>query len=457
VVRGLVVLLALTGCDALFGVDHVTFDERRVTGTWTRQYVRNNENHIPVIDVRPYAATDATPEAHTIDGTPVEIEWDFATGSFSFPMREGERYRVSLRYAFDFTQELQSTADHLEIVDSFFGRPEPTLAGPTTSLTGTITPTAASTRIVTTGIWTETTVDVAGSYSIPWQRGLLDSREHDRVYAVRFAARGDAYVITAIGTGDIDMVDGVNTLDIPVAPIEPPWCVNVTLQRKQELARITALVPDMIDKDQTAWAIYADPKSDLRPGFLPTLATPTTAAEQVMVKYSTPYAGFETRIDMGVQREIAIASPVAMKRFAGSTNFVAIRDTVTCESYSIPAGLVGFPYAPMIDGVLLVTDGQTIAIGNEPVELTWSLDLPVDELRVALYDVTTGTRVGRAQFVTTQPHVTIAPSFFENGHIYSLQFSGHIGIPNASTGDHATVATTYASTYNSPPLFYVTR
>src|SRR4051794_18678948 len=97
VVRMLCLLVVLCGCDSLLGIDHVDGHEQ-VTGSWKRQFVYNNTNHAPIVDVQLFTEVSAPAiTATTRSGANVPVDWSYDTGAFSFAT--GEPYRLTLTLA----------------------------------------------------------------------------------------------------------------------------------------------------------------------------------------------------------------------------------------------------------------------------------------------------------------------------------------------------------------------
>src|SRR6185436_9587731 len=109
-------------------------------------------------------------------------------------------YRVTVGYTNGFTQELQASVRHVKIVDTSFFRPDATLGDATTTLSGTITPSAGGTTLASTGTWTYATID-NDAYSLPWQQPLIKASRYDRVYVSRFETVDKMAVITSFATG----------------------------------------------------------------------------------------------------------------------------------------------------------------------------------------------------------------------------------------------------------------
>ena len=448
------------GCASVFGLDPV--DDVTITGTWLRQYAFNNANHTPVTEARPYSSSELFDiEVRTEEDAAVDIDFDYATGAFSF-RAPATRYRLKARRQSGQLFELQSSAPELAILDTAYVRPNTIAAGPGTRITGTITPAAPYTHLVTTGVWTLTALPEApGSYDLSWEnRGLLSAAGYDRIYFTRFSTLPealDASVVVAAGTIDVEMADRIaTTANVTLSPIAQPYCVNVKVARRAELARITARHPDLTENDVTAWNLYASPDLDLGVGMLFFLAVGNNACEDCTVRYATPFAGFRTVGNLGAQRQLTLPDPYRVTRFAGITLFKAIEDSITCEPYVIEGGQVAIPANFHIDGRALVVDGDMLASRGKLVEVTWDSDAPAEMYQVLLVEaVAPGMTSNIIRIITTEPRALVDAALLKSGHAYYFQVGAYVGFPNASSGDFAVVTYPYAGGYGSSPLFVV--
>jgi len=110
----------------------------------------------------------------------------------------------------------------------------------------------------------------------------------------------------------------------------------------------------------------------------------------------------------------------------------------------------------VLDSKEIKDDGQAIALGDAPVELTWEIDSSTaDVYVVTLFDVTDNPPVRTHSWTTTERRIIIDPTTIQSGRTYVFDVTAQVGVPNAASGDFETQTYPHSASSGESPTFIV--
>jgi hypothetical protein len=456
--RRVLVLLGLCGCDALFGLDTLSYtpdapgdvgpDAPRitVTGRVSQRWLYTDASFAPFIEeVQPTA-----PLVHLSDGSVAATTWDPANGVLSFQTGPGEVYSVTHDTSIG-SFEYQLTSPTFWIQDLVPGHPDQVAPGPNAGVQW-VSPVmglaATDLRVASTGVWTSTvpTSPVANTFTVSWpnavgiggqSHAVLSGAAHDSLYFL--------HLTTVAGTPSYRVVDqsavvhnatlnanSSTSYTTTLQPLVRSNCVDIHSRRAAEYASLSKYAGFATPAGTTQLFALAKPELGFRAPYELAVYSGTTDVG-VSVNYANPFTGFDLLV---FENNVLTRTTTGNLTLSANTQYLdLISPTTSCTRHDDPAQ-PSFVVSPTLGGVPLADD---VVIGidtTKPVELAWSWDgAPAPITQVTL--VKNGLNVRSWQ--TTESKVRIDPALLEPNTSYRITMVAITGYyPNAATGDLVT-------------------
>ncbi|MBV8759700.1 MAG: hypothetical protein JO257_20595 [Deltaproteobacteria bacterium] len=478
-------LLALCGCDSLFGLDHVppaadaappVIDSaaRTVSCVYSETIASVAADGTPRLVMQPPPLNFAHA---AIGDMQIPIAAD---GTFQFMARSGQPYELLVQSGGE-TAYFDRGADTCHLVAYFNHRPGALPVTSTTPLRFDITgmPQANTVvRITSTGQRTFLAPVFSGtnSWSLDWASaldldgspaGLIDASAGDRLYWVAMPISTDYYAITQAAQASVTMTNGSATIVAATPAALPLRCVHVQSGEGTLATMMQAMAPRGPGTPQSSWAItsISSPAAGIHESQPLALTTrPDVADHNVTVSYGNPYPGESDAFQVGVALayKLSLGTGAATTIYSSVSTYDLIHTDASCSTTVTPQlPPVAFPMAPSLAGVALAADNQSFALDrSQPVPVHVSIDEST-ELIAFLDEVTVEaglTKVGPvATFFPLGGDFAIDPSLLAVGHTYLFVLQARRGFPNALQFDYGTIA--YPMAYAAFPTtsFTITR
>jgi hypothetical protein len=474
-----VVVAAAAGCEAVFEVSPVRATDaaidgpalpRMVTGHLRLDYSMNDSGFVPVVASQIFPAAQVTLAIVHDDGSTTPATYDDTTGAFTFVAPAPYRLRVATPFGHG---DLELAASSLELVDRIAGRPTRTPVTLPTTIVFQLGMATGTAVIYTTGLWTQTTTNVVdtGDFSFRWDGatsvsgplGLIDASQRDVVYIAEvttLVADGRAYTaITELAaSAGVTLTDG-STYTLPGGMTAEPGsqCVHVISVMGTEQQRITSALPNSYIQSNANWQLSAVPSQAQGPVgamWVAILAQQGSLTDVDMKpSFFNPFPG-DLLASINVSDDFMIQLPGATPATVSvaTTTYLPATQTAlaTCPgNFVFLQPSIALAGSPTIGATRLTTDGQSVPLDlSRSIPITWGLAAagPVDYTSIKVFEVakegsplaTTLHDVGVIITPTSSAHVDA--SWFVPGNAYVLQFATHTGVPNAASGDFATLA-----------------
>jgi hypothetical protein len=464
-VRGALVLLLLTGCRQVFGLDspeHVDAApdgfSPRVTGTLELHVLQNNAAGLPEV-----VNTRHDPNSVTLTVTqngvtsPVDLLPD---GSFSFD-RTAARYTLLLD---SFSQAgYQLTADHVILVDRVSGRIDALTPSANTLLSMSIPgrPSGATEYIASSGVFSNTAItgatttmswSSAGFFGAP---GLLDAAHFDHLYYLGYMLSGNTLSLSHFAQANVTLADGATTLvTLNVAAAAATFCAKVKEQFAAEYARVQPLVRPGYTSSTQVSLVRALASAEMSTGWtLVSQSFSSPADIEQAIAFANPIPGTTPQLlwTTVFYRSIAGAN------VADSASVYLPLDTSTCSAITTaPVGAVAMPHSVTLNGIDL-QDGIVVGV-DKTADFAWSTSNErADLYSVTIFSIKNGALAVVASYFTTDARLSVDPTLFEPNVTYSLNVSVRTGFPNASMGDFSTNESTRGLGFMYSPTFTIVR
>ncbi|HEY1554146.1 MAG TPA: hypothetical protein VGF94_04890 [Kofleriaceae bacterium] len=468
----------LLGCDQLLGLTQVRAKPDApaanvVTGRVVQHLVSNNSSFQPVVtdDVIPRDQISLT--ATLDDGMPAQVAYE-EDGTFSFGLESpGQAYELD-DTVYGATGKLQVSLPQLVLSNRGAGRLDARANG-RSFLTfdfpagGTAT---SSAWVVSTGQYSQTDTGLFGPLvNFNWQAvqgagvvpvGLLDASAHDYVYALEYTPNAvvssTPYTMIAAASGQsiTQQLDGSLMLAAPTT-VPPNACIHFATLGDSEYARVNAALPGSFPAYQD-WILYWMPAPDVVAGAgaidIASGGYKNANDLDLAPPVYVPMSGGQLVISSFVGEGVAVTAPGSSPLVVYSGNRRDAKITAgaaagcTGDAVVGLAGTVGIPGIPALDGHVLDTPDQTIAITGSRVDVTWPIAGagPVHDANVLVYEViaasggvTTISPVG-ASIIVVGTSAHFDASLFQSQHRYLVLVATHLSEPNAVDGDFDTMA-----------------
>jgi hypothetical protein len=454
--RRLVTLVALAGCDQVFGLDRPDPDapgagELRVIGHHGVQVIEPDGlgGYLPGRD-------QALPTEVSVvldDGTApaVTIADDL---SFSFPVAfEGQGYRLRYTpYAAAAPLTFVGSASEVFLFAPLFGRLErdPIPAG--TRLTVNVPPTIQQALTFSTGLRTQAlanqtptllitfTLDWSMVASLSGPAGLPSAAAHDTFYFADYRLVGGVgayFAIDHIGSKPLTLQGGTTTtLTLSTQSPALGRCVRLTAGRAAEQTRLAAALA-MPATTVSAWAIEATPNPTVSPlgGILLAYENTTASSDFTEdVAYANPLLGERQVVRLAASAQQTVSAGIFVT--AITEHWAPLPVTTMCDAESAVTigGTVAIATRIEIDGQLAqgdvtITDGRVTfdAIGG------------AEDFHIVEVVESDGTTVV-ASYLTADRAVTLDAGQLQPRSSYLLRVVTYQGYPDGRIGDTRTVA-----------------
>ncbi|MBL9018603.1 MAG: hypothetical protein JNL83_30735 [Myxococcales bacterium] len=461
-------LVALAGCDAVFGLDR---DRARdamgapvvVSGRITQKYLHGDPGLVLVAETVPLAQSEA-PTA-VVGGKPAELGWSASEGIFTFTANEGEPYR--LLYA---NTEYQLTAPTLMIDRVIPGRPDAIAPQPGTVLRMTPTsplPAGANVFVMSTGIFSVTKPNTVSpsELSLAWDsaafRGtpsLLDAAKHDAAYLVTFADDAAGYeVMTSYVRLSVTLAQGqTTTVSGPVSPVLRDRCVTVDpAPVESELERVHAAFP-ALRNGEASWTLFQAARPELGVPVAYTVASDRALLGAADVQYGVPFPSFGPVMTYTAQ---AWSSGGALDPTAYVTYLQQLDTSGPCRVQPPPTG-VAIPTGPRLAGVAIAEDVTIGVPASEDAVLTWKEtpgSLPSTSYRVSVFEIDGAAATLKRDIRTAAPRAVIASELLHDGGRYRLEIVAGNGLPGFAAGEVTRQHSSYGAGILRTGVFEVSR
>lgn len=460
--------MALTGCQVFFPREDTPPDAppagAKVTGKYFHRVARNTADG--TIIVQDVGASDATIQVRYDTSELIDVVID-ADGTFEFPKLTNGYALIS---SLEDGQELDETADSLVLVNFEAGRDN---VEPVTQPTGILLPQAMNDgRIVATvGQWSTVTIDAA--QTIAWKGlagsgdrplGLLDHREHDRLYVLELTdneySEGQRAVRAATIFDEVVMADGMD-VDLSAMPLPPPHgsdnCVTLAMQLQPEIDAMLDAAPDFSVQPAMgptyAMVAVPSPKTSIAgasPIVVPRPVNPLgfDLSTPLEIKSYNPFAGHASMVSVFVlaSRSVELPDPnPALGLGITYSQFLEVPKSPACPNNVVVKPIEpGFAVDFAVNGTKLTADNTPIEI-QRPSEatITWSANGKVDFFDVTLFEAV--NRSGKTEldslraYRTRVPQIRVPDSLLGSQRRFVVRVNTLVGFPNVAMGDYATL------------------
>lgn len=475
-----VLAVVLAGCDAVFGLTdvHVPPDGAtplpRVVGHYHQLYVMNNADGSPLVVDRVYLPGTVSFAAILDDGTRPTVDYA-ADGTFSFPIaHEGQWYRFEVS-ADGTRNEVQSATPQLNLQGLLAGRPDRLPPYPATvqfdyPLSSGFNQPA---YIMSTGLFTQTYTGQFGpTVSFDWRLsslssgallGMLEAEQHDALYAVEVETDNSVSglpftTIKGLSRSEVTLVPNATITIPPPQDVAKNACMRFAESGTAIGDRIVAAAPRTYATPTGNWYTYLAPDPDrmvtVGAQWVTAAGWAGTKDIDLTASFHDPFVGRALLVESTIAENFAVqlpntSTPVTYANYTALWDRAARGDPSSCgPATTTLTSKVGLASLPTLDGTLLDTDGQTIALDlSRDVPVTWSLaaDGPVDYYGIAVHELTAvnGVTFPISRFavaVSGKQAALIDRSIFVPGHTYLVVVAASLGRPNAALGDWETAS-----------------
>jgi hypothetical protein len=437
-VRLLIALLPVAGCHRVFGISGEPADApidappSTVHGTMSRTHVSNGQLRAPVQMLGPLTEMDR-PTA-SIDGAPLDVAWDLASGNFTFEVPEGSTYRLRFRQVEYVTSSLEPDVSFVQPgrIDNEVPTEVPKLA---VKISSPVVLDADTIYIAATGSsWAQLAVNpVTLTATYAWENGngplpLLDAGKNDQLYAYRFRAQLGSTLATIFDVGTANPVmtpTGTTNTSVTLETIDP-HCLNIDVAAARRLARLGEMFPHL-EPYTAGYFLLAVPAPSLgTTGGLTIGQDLSRMDKSEQITFVQPFLGHTVVLRALAQR----LNPATNGFVSTDTLHVIDLPAAGCASHEVLE-------APLVRDIRI--DGRDLAVpkieltSTEPtIKLSWTLvegSRPAQRYMVRLLDEKLATQM---TWITTEPQVTIDRADVTPGVLYHLEVQVHAGIPEAA-------------------------
>ena len=472
--RRMLLLLALTSCDRIFGLDPINepapdaiTDANVVVVHYSQHWYDFDSDHITMkAFTREFPPEQLSNVTVTLaDGTPRDVTYDDTKLTFTTP-HVGDAY--TLRAMTPIGQRtFELTASAPELVERYSSPPDHAMAAANTTIRLTVPVRGIGTEdIVTLGSWSRHTAPVAHPFtidvsSIPAADELpLGALDHAAVYYTSTVVASGLptyeHVETFGKSFDVSTVDGTSTSKtILTATGALTECTKVIADGATEAARNQAAVPFSV-ADSGTWAIVESPSFDTA------LLAPTLAIADGTNDKTNPTMTSARYDDVYGLANASVLMTTGAANLDGevSTSTLAVPAPNDCTTdTTIPVGAVQLPTNASFARIAISKNQQVLSLPTDPtLTLQWQAASGTADGYIIFIDLlVAGNFVNVGQITTTDPRMTatIPITDFPSGNNYRITIVAGLGFPRAaSDGDFATVSTTAIGLgkYTTPPF-----
>jgi hypothetical protein len=451
--RMLLCVLALAGCDTLFGLKDVhpaadSGDDKKntVVGHYTQHWYDFDPHGaiVPIVrELPPGDITNAT--VMLADGTTTDVMFDDTQFTFTTPVAN-EPYTLNLTIPLGVRTWVLSS-DAPELLERYIAPPNH-VAAPA----GTIVQLDVPNRQF---ISNESVVTL-GSYSI--KNGSLgnpidiDLSAVDSTTDVQIGELTNAsmYYVSSTSSSTTPSYDRITNYS-KVAGVTTPGmttvtagaltaplntsCVVVDIDADTELARNEQAVGTSLGFKQ--WDIVASPSFDTAV-IAPTLPLASANYPSGRLTQNVSYTNI-----YGLANVSVYLLTYASANSSTSTTEIAVPAPSDCMTDTpVPVGKTLLPINVSVGGIAIATDKQIVGLPNDDtVTIAWQGQSgEADGYIVFIDQVVAGGVQNVEQITTTTQTASIPKSIFASG-TYQIRVAAVLGFPNAAIGDFVTVAT----------------
>jgi hypothetical protein len=471
--RRAILLLALSGCDALFGIDHVALapdaapdapaPRVTVTGHADRAYLHDSATHEPILEPVPYTTSPIT--VRLADGTMAPVDWTEASASFTFEVGEGETYAAILLNAVEY----HSTARSVSLRQVVLGRTDQVAPQAGAALDLMYAPQSATDPIAisTTGIWSHTGVLGGGtSTRIVWSNAswnqspaVPSAAAHDSVYLLEYA--GDPQTtpvqthIAKYARLDVEQPPNSSVALSAAMQTPPSDCVQPAWTIGSELAELAGRYGAAgFGSPAGGVQVLSVPRADegLYVSYPLSFLQSTTNGSATM-PYGNPFIGHDAMV---LSNAFLSRSTNGTMLSANVVHWDKLATDGGCPAHANTDDTPPFVMLPPRLAGVAIEDGVRIGIPKDAryVELSWDLDPSTPTF--TQIGLSTETNVIRS-FGTVDRRIRIDPAILDNNVRYYLSFVVTTAYRNAASGDFVTIGYPYTSTIVMTGFFTVSK
>jgi hypothetical protein len=460
--RWAVGLLLLANCRAVFGLDSPELIDapsdsvppQQVTGKLLYRYLENDALGRPALMESAFEPADVTIKV-TQNGTTTSV--DVATdGSFSFARSDGTYWLDVRTPSRSVIYELSS--DHPELIDQFYGRPDPVPVAPQTSLNVNVANRPGggfAEYLASSGVYSLSPFKQGFNWSSAvfyGPPGLLEASHHDRLYYLAAnSINPNTLTVTYAASAEITVAAGQTTqVSLTAVPVQQNLCARFNAAVGTEISRVEAAVPSVVGAKVGQVSIRSTAAFVTGMG-ISLYGEASTSNLNKSVAYGDPFNWDRfAMMYAGVQHTIGTTAVIDAAQV-----YVPVTNDCFTET-NLSAGLVALPMSFQLAGTQ-ITDGTKITLtSSTAVTLSWTTTGErADYFIVNLFPVSLGLDALAGSYVTPLPTLTLDPAVLARGQAYTVQITAVRGVPNAGAGDFRTVEQTTAYGTVFSPVFSV--
>ena len=439
-------LIALCGCDVVFGLDRAPPDappDVVVSGRITRRYLHGEAGLGLVTELAPLVQAEAPTVRYA--GQDVPIGWSASEGLFTFEVPGSGPYQL----LYDGI-EYQLAAQSVKIDTLIPGRKD--AIAPAGSTVLRITPTTAlplnaNVFVLTTGIFSVSKANTVSTseFTLNWPnagffgtKGLLEAAKFDEAYLTVYAHDTRGYeVLDTIVPVSVTLAQGtVTTAPGPVMPLARDHCVQVDPDPiNAELSRLQRVYPQFSPAG-ASWTLYmaARPELGLSAPYTVALQDVTAVDALVDVQYRVPLPSYGPLMTYAARVDRSVDN---VKLDATVVYYQLIEARSTCVQQPTAVG-IALPKNPVLAGVALL-DSVTIGMpAATDAELTWddaAGTIAPTAYRVRLSDLSTGTERLVRTIYTAERRAVIDGKLLEGDGRYVIEIAATTGRDTFAAGE----------------------
>lgn len=457
------VILALTGCNQIYGLDPTQLErELPVTGQLIQRWVENDIAGRPIVLEEPLHIKTDVYIGVRIGSTFEELDIA-ADGSFRFMRdREDTPYQLVITQDGEL-HEIHHDAPSITFVSRSAGRHDAEPQSADIKITFPRVAGTTSGAVASTGIWAYNEQLFGTPFTLEWRRaaasgsrhGLIDTNRNDRFYYLDFgstSSRESLQYSRITGAQSISPLKmGRADINIDVAPprVTATECSTLTGALGLEGQRLRSMLPAYTAAPFDAWTILAVPDLEVGVAGGITLAGGLSIKEVLTVTPAVVNPIEHSKLAAvaltSVERELKHPRAVFGKPERASILHLGPLDCSAPTTTVVPPTSIGIPVEIRLEDIALDRDDVDIVVPDRDLELAWSVTsgAPIDWYTAVLYQVRavgladlelTVTHAIRS-FQTVEPRLSISPIGLVRGAHYILEIRGFVGLPDAKTGD----------------------
>jgi hypothetical protein len=464
--------IALTGCDRVFGLDHVAPRGPRITGSYRQHYLGNNASYEPEVIEHIFEPGTIALSATLDDGTDVPVTYE-ADGSFWFSVRRlGQAYRF-VSIVEGARVEWQTNTPVLDIAGSTAGRLDRLPVSTQTFVEMPYpnqAPGVSAAYLASTGIYTYSyTASWGPMVRFDWRLaapmvagvpGLLDAGRYDRLYGLEMMVVDDSSpsmpwsVIRAVSEASVNQL-GQTTVTVPRPQlVVRDTCLRFTAANVAEHARIVAAAPRTYASEIGTWLVFAVPAPDVMStagaAFLASCVHGLRDLDYAPAIHN-PFPGTQVLVQSGAQAEfdVQLGTSTPLRLINRSSRYQIAQTAAAPGACTAPTTVLDSTLALAtqlaLDGVVLDSDGMVVELGpDNDVTLSWAttpggvVHFSVVLSELVIVNGGTAQIPRRVVNVANQLEAVFDRSLFVPGNKYIFSVSGMRDYPGAATGDWRT-------------------